>query len=127
MLATCSVPIVDITSGMICAIGILSDLVGRSTGHPVSHVSTSLLETALNLSVFQGQRALSLGETPVPQGNNHPTIAPYGTYATATDPSTSPSVTTSSGTLSARCSVFPWPWTTPDFAPERTVRRTGTH
>lgn len=82
------VPIVDITSGMICAVGILAALVGRSTGHPASRATTSLLETALSLSVFQGQRALSLGETPVPQGNNHPTIAPYGMFRTATDPIT---------------------------------------
>jgi len=80
------VPIVDITSGMICAFGIVSALVGRASGHPVAHVSTSLLETALNLSVFQGQRALSLGKVPVPQGNDHPTIAPYGTFQTATEP-----------------------------------------
>jgi CoA:oxalate CoA-transferase len=80
------VPIVDITAGIVCAFGIVSALVGRSTGHAVSHVSTSLLETALNLSVFQGQRALSTGVNPTPQGNNHPTIAPYGTFATATEP-----------------------------------------
>ena len=80
------VPIVDITSGMICAFGIASALVGRSTGQAVSRVSTSLLETALNLSVFQGQRALSLGVDPTPQGNNHPTIAPYGTFRTGTEP-----------------------------------------
>jgi CoA:oxalate CoA-transferase len=80
------VSIVDITSGMICAFGIVSALVGRETGHRVGHVSTSLLETALNLSVFQGQRALSLGEDPKRQGNDHPTIAPYGTFATATEP-----------------------------------------
>lgn len=80
------VPIVDITSGMICAFGIVSALVGRTTGHAVSHVGTSLLETALNLSVFQGQRALSLGVDPTPQGNTHPTIAPYGTFSTGTEP-----------------------------------------
>jgi len=80
------VPIVDITAGMICAFGIVSALVGRSTGHTVSHVTTSLLETALNLSVFQGQRALSLGVAPTPQGNDHPTIAPYGTFTTASEP-----------------------------------------
>ena len=80
------VPIVDITSGMICAFGIVSALVGRSTGNAVSHVTTSLLETALNLSVFQGQRALSLGIDPTPQGNDHPTIAPYGTFTTASEP-----------------------------------------
>jgi CoA:oxalate CoA-transferase len=80
------IPIVDITSGIISAFGIVSALVGRDNGHPAHHVTTSLLETALGLSVFQGQRALSLGEDPEPQGNNHPTIAPYGTFATATDP-----------------------------------------
>lgn len=80
------IPVVDITSGMICAFGIVSALVGRGRGKSVSRVSTSLLETALNLSVFQGQRALSLGVNPTPQGNNHPTIAPYGTFATATEP-----------------------------------------
>ena len=82
------VPIVDITSGIVCAFGIVSALVGRSTGHPVGHVSTSLLETALGLSVFQGQRALTLGQTPRPQGNDHPTITPYGMFVTATEPLT---------------------------------------
>jgi CoA:oxalate CoA-transferase len=82
------VPIVDITSGIVTALGIVAALFGRTNGHPVSVVSTSLLETALGLSVFQGQRALSLGETPTPQGNNHPTIAPYGVFTTATEPIT---------------------------------------
>lgn len=79
------VPIVDITSGMVCAFGIVSALLGARNGERPSRVSTSLLETALNLSAFQGQKALSLGEAPTPQGNNHPVIAPYGMFATATD------------------------------------------
>jgi CoA:oxalate CoA-transferase len=80
------VSIVDITSGMVCAFGIVAALFGREGGHAAHHVTTSLLETALGLSVFQGQRALSLGEDPSPQGNDHPTIAPYGTFRTATEP-----------------------------------------
>ncbi|HEY1530590.1 MAG TPA: CaiB/BaiF CoA-transferase family protein [Galbitalea sp.] len=80
------IPIVDITSGIVCAFGIVAALVGRDNGHPAHHVTTSLLETAVGLSVFQGQRALSLGDDPAPQGNDHPTIAPYGTFATATEP-----------------------------------------
>ncbi|MGF6834144.1 CoA:oxalate CoA-transferase [Paenarthrobacter sp. TE4293] len=79
------VPIVDITSGMVCAFGIVSALLGTRNGERPSRVSTSLLETALNLSAFQGQKALSLGEAPTPQGNNHPVIAPYGMFATATE------------------------------------------
>lgn len=80
------VPIVDITSGMVCAFGIVSALLGRTRGASVRTVSTSLLETGLSLSAFQGQRALSLGEAPTPQGNNHPVIAPYGTFRTASEP-----------------------------------------
>lgn len=80
------IPVVDITAGMVCAFGIVSALLGRSRGEQVRQVSTSLLETALNLSAFQGQTALSLGVAPTPQGNNHPVIAPYGMFATATEP-----------------------------------------
>ncbi|GAA1964209.1 CaiB/BaiF CoA-transferase family protein [Microbacterium deminutum] len=80
------VSIVDITSGMVSAFGIVSALLGRARGGAISRVSTSLLETGMNLSVFQGQRALSLGVAPTAQGNNHPTITPYGTFRTATEP-----------------------------------------
>ena len=47
-------PIVDITAGMICAFGIVSALMGRSIGNTVSHVTTSLLETVLNLFSVPG-------------------------------------------------------------------------
>ena len=68
------VPIVDITSGIVCALGVVPP--GRARAQAAGpSVSTSLLETALGLRSSRGQRALSLGETPVPQGNNHPTIA----------------------------------------------------
>lgn len=80
------VPIIDISSGMITAVGLVAALLGRERGHRSNRVSTSLFETALGLGVFQGQRALSTGEAPTPQGNNHPTITPYGVYQTATEP-----------------------------------------
>ncbi|KHK97228.1 CoA-transferase [Microbacterium mangrovi] len=76
------VSIVDITSGLTCAIGVLAGLLGRSRGVDVRHVSTSLLETAMALGTFQGQQALSLGIEPVPQGNAHPSIAPCGVFRT---------------------------------------------
>lgn len=76
------VPIIDMSAGMMIAFGIASALTQRaSTGIGID-VSTSLLETALSLSVFQGQRYLSNGEVPVPQGNNHPVLAPYGVFKT---------------------------------------------
>lgn len=79
------IPIVDITTGMVSAFALVSALYARATGGTAQSVSTSLFETALGLSAFQGQTALTLDRAPQPQGNNHPTIAPYGAYATASD------------------------------------------
>ncbi|MCB1280134.1 MAG: CoA transferase [Salinibacterium sp.] len=80
------IPVIDIFSGIFTAVGILASLVDRErtgTGHTVS---TSLLEAALAISVFQGQRFLSTGVVPEPQGNDHPVLAPYGVFATADIP-----------------------------------------
>ncbi|MFJ6415417.1 CaiB/BaiF CoA transferase family protein [Paeniglutamicibacter sp. NPDC091659] len=79
------IPLVDIATGMAAAFALVSALYSRLNGNGAARVSTSLFETALGLSAFQGQTALSLNRAPVPQGNNHPTIAPYGAYATATE------------------------------------------
>lgn len=76
------ISIIDITSGLTCAIGVLAGLLGRARGVDVRNVSTSLLETAMALSTFQGQQALSLGVAPQAQGNAHPTIAPCGVFST---------------------------------------------
>jgi crotonobetainyl-CoA:carnitine CoA-transferase CaiB-like acyl-CoA transferase len=80
------IPVIDIFAGLFTAVGILASLVDRErtgTGHTVS---TSLLEAALSISVFQGQRFLSTGVVPKPQGNDHPVISPYGVFATADIP-----------------------------------------
>ena len=79
-------PIVDIYSGIFTAFGIAAALVGRERTGSGLEVSTSLLEAALAISVFQGQRYLSTGEIPTPQGNNHPVLVPYGVFATADIP-----------------------------------------
>ncbi|WP_120003653.1 CaiB/BaiF CoA transferase family protein [Nesterenkonia muleiensis] len=82
------VSIIDITTGMINAFNVVTALLGQRFGSPVGRMSTSLLETGLALSVFQGQRALSLGADPEPQGNDHPTITPYGVFDTGSVPIT---------------------------------------
>lgn len=79
------IPVIDITTGMVSAFALVSALYARVTGGEATHVSTSLFETALGLSAFQGQTALSLDRAPSPQGNNHPTIAPYGAFETGSD------------------------------------------
>jgi len=85
------VPIVDIYAGVFTAVGIAAALVGRErtgggTAGTGATIETSLLEAAVAVSAFQGQRYLSTGEVPEPQGNNHPVLAPYGVFATADIP-----------------------------------------
>ncbi|WP_430295413.1 CaiB/BaiF CoA transferase family protein [Sinomonas sp. B1-1] len=80
------VPIIDMVSGIYLALGIAAALVGRHGSGHGSQVATSLLESALSLSAFQGQAYLSTGRVPTPQGNNHPVLSPYGVFATADIP-----------------------------------------
>lgn len=80
------IPIIDIFSGLFTTIGILASLIDRERRGVGHTVSTSLLEAALAISVFQGQRFLSTGVVPEPQGNDHPVLAPYGVFATADIP-----------------------------------------
>jgi len=80
------IPIIDIYAGVFTAFGIVTALVGRQRTGTGLEVSTSLLESAIAISAFQGQRYLSTGVVPEPQGNNHPVLAPYGMFATGDIP-----------------------------------------
>lgn len=80
------VPVIDMYAGVFVAFGVASALAGRERNGAGMEVSTSLLESALAISSFQGQRYLSTGEVPVPQGNNHPVLSPYGVFKTADVP-----------------------------------------
>lgn len=80
------VPIVDLVSGIYTAFGITAALAKRGVSGAGSEVSTSLLEAGLSLSAFQGQQFLSTAQVPVPQGNNHPVLSPYGVFRTADIP-----------------------------------------
>lgn len=80
------VPIIDMVSGIYTALGVAAALAGRSRTGAGAEVSTSLLEAGLSLAAFQGQRFLSTGEMPVPQGNSHPVLSPYGVFRTADIP-----------------------------------------
>jgi crotonobetainyl-CoA:carnitine CoA-transferase CaiB-like acyl-CoA transferase len=79
-------PIVDLSSGIMAAFTAVSMILGRDRGSKARRASTSLYETAVSLSAFQGQAALSTGVAPSRKGNDHPSITPYGVYETATVP-----------------------------------------
>lgn len=77
------VPIVDSITGVVGAVAICAALASRERTGEGSHVETSLLESGMNMLSFQAQQYLSLGEVPSGNGNDHPVIWPYGTFATA--------------------------------------------
>ena len=80
------IPIIDTVSGIFSALGIVSALFARSSSGEGAVVSTSLLESALAISSFQGQRVLSTGVAPTPTGNDHPSLTPYGVYQASDGP-----------------------------------------
>lgn len=80
------VPLGDMVAGMWLTVGILSALHQRENSGKGQHVDVSLLAGLMSLLTVQAQRYLNLGEVPRPNGNAHPTIAPYGTFLTADGP-----------------------------------------
>jgi crotonobetainyl-CoA:carnitine CoA-transferase CaiB-like acyl-CoA transferase len=73
-------PIGDVCAGMWIAIGIQAALIQRATTGKGQRVETSLLAGLIGMLNVQGQRYLSLGDSPKRAGNNHPVICPYGTF-----------------------------------------------
>lgn len=67
-------------------IAILSAVIERTRTGKGQHVDVSLLAGLMALLAVQGQRYLNLGEVPVPGGNTHPTLSPYGTFETSDGP-----------------------------------------
>ncbi len=74
------VPIADLLSGMYGAYGAVAALLERERTGKGQVVRTSLLAAIVGVHAFQGTRATVAGEVPQPQGNHHPSIAPYGLF-----------------------------------------------
>jgi crotonobetainyl-CoA:carnitine CoA-transferase CaiB-like acyl-CoA transferase len=76
------VPIADLLAGLTGLVGLLSALHERERTGRGKVVRTSLLAAVVGAHAFQGTRMTVAGECPGPVGNHHPTIAPYGLFAT---------------------------------------------
>ena len=74
------IPIGDVVAGMWAALGIQAAVIQRQTTGTGQLVETSLLAGLIGLLTLQGQRQLSLGDTPGLAGNAHPVICPYGMF-----------------------------------------------
>jgi crotonobetainyl-CoA:carnitine CoA-transferase CaiB-like acyl-CoA transferase len=75
------VAIADINSGMFAAYGILAALYHRERTGEGQKVETSLFETLVAQLTFQAGRFFATGVAPQPEGNRHPLIAPYESFA----------------------------------------------
>jgi crotonobetainyl-CoA:carnitine CoA-transferase CaiB-like acyl-CoA transferase len=74
------VPIADLLAGMFGAYGVLAALHERERSGRGQVVRTSLLAGIVATHSYQGTRYLIGDEVPEPEGNRHPSIAPYRTY-----------------------------------------------
>lgn len=77
------IPISDLCAGMYLAMGCFIALIERERSGEGQWVTTSLLEAQIAMLDFQASRWTMDGEVPGQAGNDHPTLIPMGTFATA--------------------------------------------
>lgn len=75
--------ICDVLAGMNGAYGVVAALYERARTGRGRVVRTSLLASVVGAHAYQGSRWTVAGDVPVSIGNDHPSIAPYGTFRCA--------------------------------------------
>ena len=80
------IPIGDVVGGMWAALGVQAAVIQRMATGRGQLVETSLLAGLISLLTVQGQRQLSLGDTPGVAGNDHPVVCPYGMFEASDGP-----------------------------------------
>ena len=76
----CGVSFLDLTTGILCAFGVLNALYYRERTGLGQRVDGSLLETALGLLNFQAEGYLLAGTVPRALGSAHPSLSPYRNF-----------------------------------------------
>jgi crotonobetainyl-CoA:carnitine CoA-transferase CaiB-like acyl-CoA transferase len=77
------IAISDVMCGLVASIAALGALQERTRSGRGQVVRTSLLQAMLAMMSVQAGKYLATGQDPAPEGNHHPTAAPYGLFATA--------------------------------------------
>lgn len=80
------VALVDVLTGLHATIAVLAALRERETSGRGQHVEVNLLSSLLASLVNQGAGYINGAGVPAAMGNQHPSIAPYETLATADGP-----------------------------------------
>ncbi|MBM3645441.1 MAG: CoA transferase [Alphaproteobacteria bacterium] len=84
--ARIGVSIIDLSTGMWTAIGVLAALARRQTTGHGALVNTSLFETGLMWASNHAASFTATGKVPPRQGTGHPSLAPYQAFACADGP-----------------------------------------
>lgn len=75
--------IADISSGVFAAVGICSALVHRERTGQGLYVDVSMMDGQVAMLEHQMARCATMGKAPLPLGNKHSSVAPFGAYETA--------------------------------------------
>ncbi|MGH7275676.1 MAG: CaiB/BaiF CoA transferase family protein [Candidatus Rokuibacteriota bacterium] len=76
----CGVSFLDLTTGILCAFGIVNALIHRERTGLGQRVDGSLLETAVTLLNYHAEGYLLTGVVPKPLGSSHPSLSPYRNF-----------------------------------------------
>lgn len=77
------IPLGDLVGGINGPISVLAALYERTVTGRGRLIDVSLLDGLMGMMAYVPQVALMSGENPVPQGNPHPNLVPYGVYPAA--------------------------------------------
>jgi crotonobetainyl-CoA:carnitine CoA-transferase CaiB-like acyl-CoA transferase len=73
-------PISDLLAGLYAALGTVAALYRRGQTGAGEQVSVAMLDSMLSIGAFLNANFLATGQPPVPTGNDHPLVAPYGLF-----------------------------------------------
>jgi crotonobetainyl-CoA:carnitine CoA-transferase CaiB-like acyl-CoA transferase len=76
----CGVSFLDLTTGILCAYGVLGALLHRARTGLGQRVDGSLLETAVALLNYHAEGYLLTGVVPRALGSSHPSVVPYRNF-----------------------------------------------
>src|SRR2546430_1417922 len=76
----CGVSFLDLTTGILCAFGIVNALLHRERTGLGQRVGGSLLETAVALLNYHAEGYLLTGAIPTALGSSHPSLSPYRNF-----------------------------------------------
>ncbi|HEY4911711.1 MAG TPA: CoA transferase, partial [Methylomirabilota bacterium] len=74
------VSFLDLSTGILCALGVCSALIQRAKTGLGQRVDGSLLETAVSLLAFHAEGYLLTGAVPKALGSGHPSLSPYRNF-----------------------------------------------